>query len=171
MSRDEGAYAYLGKMAMMGELPYVDFYEMKPPLLYYLYGIGGVSIWNGDTGLRFALFLVMVSSSLIFLIVKRFYSPSSGILSAAVFSFLSLNLYMMGFTMVAEHLVNVFILASIFVGLQLQNSPKTIGWALSGLLLGIAVLVKQVAVVFVPMVLFLIFNAELKTKPYRDSNQ
>ncbi|MBP6399240.1 MAG: glycosyltransferase family 39 protein [Saprospiraceae bacterium] len=168
MSRDEGAYAYLGKMAMNGELPYVDFYEMKPPLLYYLYGIGGVIFGTGDTGLRlFALFLIMVSSSLIFLIVKRFYSPSSGILSAAVFSFLSLNLYTMGFTMVAEHLVNVFILASILVGLQLQNSPKTIGWALSGLLLGIAVLVKQVAVVFVPMVLFLIFNAELKTKQYR----
>ena len=168
MSRDEGAYAYLGKMAVMGKAPYVDFYEMKPPLLYYLYGLGGLIFGTGDTGLRlFALILIIISGSLIFWIVKRIYSATTGLLSAAVFSFLSLNLYTMGFTMVAEHLVNVFILASILVGFRMQTKQKEYGWALSGLLLGIAILVKQIALVFVPIALFLILNAELKTKQYR----
>lgn len=168
MSRDEGAYAYLGKMAAMGKSPYVDFYEMKPPMLYYLFGLGGIIFGTGDTGLRlFALFLIMVSSSLIFWIVKRNYATTTGLLSAAVFSFLSLNLYTMGFTMVAEHLVNVFILASILIGYNVQKSQKVYGWALSGMLLGMAVLVKQVALVFFPVAIFLILNAEIKTKQYR----
>ena len=52
---------YLGKMAIMGKAPYID-YEMKPPLLYYLYGLGGKIFGFGDHGMRIlALLLVALS--------------------------------------------------------------------------------------------------------------
>ena len=102
MSRDEGAYGYLGKLAAKGLTPYLDFYEMKPPMLYYLYGLGGSLFGFTDLGLRlFGLVLTLCSSLLIFLILSRYVSRHFALVGAALFSILSLNPFAFGFAMVA----------------------------------------------------------------------
>ena len=37
--RDEGTYAYFGQLVLDGKIPYVDFYEMKLPGIYYCYAV------------------------------------------------------------------------------------------------------------------------------------
>ena len=37
--RDEGTYAYFGQLVLDGKIPYVDFYEMKLPGIYYTYAL------------------------------------------------------------------------------------------------------------------------------------
>ena len=48
MERDEGEYAYAGWQILMGKLPYLDFYNMKFPGVYYAYAgifsVAGYSI-------------------------------------------------------------------------------------------------------------------------------
>ena len=50
LERDESAYAYLGQRAGEGLAPYRDFYEMKPPFLFYGYAllnaVFGYSAWG-----------------------------------------------------------------------------------------------------------------------------
>jgi hypothetical protein len=39
LDRDEGTYLYLGQCFMEGYIPYVDFYEIKPPGVFLVYGV------------------------------------------------------------------------------------------------------------------------------------
>ncbi|MBK9105098.1 MAG: glycosyltransferase family 39 protein [Saprospiraceae bacterium] len=116
MNRDEGTYGYLGGLSVKGSIPYVDFYEMKPPVLYYLYGIGGTLFGFSDFGLRFfGLLLNLASGLLIYLILTRYIDKTYALVSSALFAMLSINLYALGFTMVAEHIVNTFVLLSFYL--------------------------------------------------------
>ena len=33
---DEGAYAYMGQRVLAGDVPYRDFFDHKPPVIYYI---------------------------------------------------------------------------------------------------------------------------------------
>ena len=39
LERDESIYSYIGKLALNGGKPYVDFFEMKPPVMFYSYAL------------------------------------------------------------------------------------------------------------------------------------
>jgi hypothetical protein len=154
LSRDEGAYGYLGKMAIQGKIPYVDFHEMKPPLLYYFYGLGGALFGFNDTGMRiFALVLTLLSSIFIFFIIKEFSDTVSGLVGAAFYSFVSMNMFCFGFSMVAEHIINVLILGAICLMVRTKKKILLNNFFL-GIIFAIDVLVKQSAFLFFPLFLF-----------------
>lgn len=154
MTRDEGAYGYLGKLAAKGFTPYVEFYEMKPPLLFYLYGLGGSLFGFTDLGLRlFGLLLNLSSCILIFLILRRYISKSYAMVSSALFAMLSINPFAFGFTMVAEHIVNTLLLLSIFLAHK-SYGPKGFKFLIiGGAVFSMAILTKQSAIVFAPLFL------------------
>lgn len=155
LSRDEGTYALLGKMAMQGKIPYIDFYEMKPPMLYYLFGMGGDILGYSETGLRmFLLFISLVSCFLIFKILRKDTNISIASLGAATYSFLSLNLYAFGFAIVAEHLVNLMVILSVYFILSTTFKMK---YFFAGLAMAIGIFTKQTAVLFAPVMLILVY--------------
>ncbi len=166
MSRDEGTYGYLGKLAAKGLTPYLDFYEMKPPMLFYLYGLGGTLFGFTDLGLRlFGLLLTLCSSLLIFMILCSYISKHFAFVGAALFSILSLNPFAFGFAMVAEHLVNTLVLVSIYL---VHKSYDQKGFAyvlLAGAAFATAILTKQTAILFSPVFL-LCFILARQQKPW-----
>ncbi len=166
MSRDEGAYGYLGKLAAKGLTPYLDFYEMKPPMLYYLYGLGGSLFGFTDLGLRlFALLLTLCSSLLIFLILNKYISKHFALLGAALFSILSLNPFAFGFAMIAEHLVNTLVLLSIYLVHKSYDRKGFLFLLLAGAAFASAILTKQTAILLSPVFL-LYFVLERRYKPW-----
>jgi hypothetical protein len=166
MTRDEGAYGYLGKLAVKGFTPYVDFYEMKPPLLFYLYGLGGSLFGFTDSGLRlFGLVLNLASCILIFFILSRYIQKHYAMVSAALFTMLSINPFAFGFTMVAEHIVNTFLLLSIFLAHKSYDLKGFKFLLMGGAAFSIAILTKQSAVVFAPLFL-LFFILERNKQPW-----
>lgn len=166
MTRDEGAYGYLGKLAASGFTPYVDFYEMKPPFLFYLYGLGGGVFGFSDLGLRlFGLFLNVVSCLLIYLTLKRYVQKPYALISAAMFALLSVNPYVFGFTMVAEHIVNALVLLSVYLVHKSYDLKGLKFLILAGASFAIAILTKQTAIVLSPVFL-LIFILEKNKKPW-----
>lgn len=166
MSRDEGAYAYLGRLAARGFTPYIDFYEMKPPMLFYLYGLGGSVFGFTDIGLRlFALLLNLCSSVLIFLILRYYMARHYALVAAALFAVFSLNPFAWGFSMVAEHLVNTLVLSAFLLLHQGVNQKGYLYAILAGVAFAMAVLTKQTAVLISPVIL-LYAIVERKRKPW-----
>lgn len=169
MTRDEGTYGYLGKLAMKGFTPYVDFYEMKPPMLYYLYGLGGTLFGFSDVGLRlWGMVMNLLAGIMIYLILRRYTASAYAWIAAALFSLLSLNLFAYGYTMVAEHIINALLLVSIYL-VHLRDQPRG-PWflVLGGVSFALAVLTKQTAILLAPVYLLLFLFTPSRQSWWKD---
>lgn len=154
LERDESAYAYLGKRAIEGLAPYRDFYEMKPPLLFYGYGLLDLIFGYSHAGLRWgAWFLTCLMCGAIYLIGRSFFGPKYGLVAALVLALFSANPYTSMVFAESELLVMALALYGIWFLcrlLQEKEHPKQEHWWLmgAGLLIGSSVMVKQSAVFF-----------------------
>lgn len=156
MTRDEGTYSYMGRLAMKGFTPYQDFYEMKPPALYYLYGAGASIFGYTDLGLRiFGLVVNLISAFLLYLIIKRYAGHVYAVVAAALFTLMTINPYTFGLTMVAEHIVNPLLLLAFYLAHK-GDDKKGVWWLiLAGVSFALAILTKQTAIVISPVFLLL----------------
>ena len=152
LERDEGTYAYFAQLLLDGATPYLSFYEIKPPGLYYAYAL--LLALFGDTlrGLHTAfLFVNLGSTLLLFLIGRKLLSPLGGAIVAAAFAILSLGPEVLGFTAQSEHLVVLFVAASLYAMLLARESRRTSLFVASGTLVALACMVKQAAL---PLLVF-----------------
>ena len=63
LERDESLYAYFGKIALGGGIPYYDFYEMKPPMLFYSYALLIAVFGYSATGVHLAVVALAVANT------------------------------------------------------------------------------------------------------------
>lgn len=154
LERDESAYAYLGKRAIEGLAPYRDYYEMKPPLLFYGYGLLDLIFGYSHAGLRWgAWFLTLLMCGGTYLIGRSFFGPKYGLITALVLALFSANPYTSMVFEESELLVMALALYGIWLLcrlLQEKANPRKEHWWLigAGLLIGSSVMVKQSAVFF-----------------------
>ena len=143
LSRDEGSYAYLGRLAMQGKIPFKDFYEMKPPLLYYAYGLGNLLFGYSTTGLHvFSMILNLATAFFIYYLSKNFVSKPLSVLASAIYLIFCISEGGFGFAMVSEHIVNLLSIIAIFF---LFNENTRYHLIYSGVFFGLAISVKQSA--------------------------
>ena len=149
LERDESVYYYLGKTALEGGRPYYDFYEMKPPGLFYSYALlVGIFGYSG-LGPHLALLFVSLSNTLFtYLIARKLGGKSMAFIAAAAFVFFSLNPGASGLYLVAEHVVLLWGLPGIWLALGYPDKPAATRMLLSGIFLSLSMLVKQTAAVF-----------------------
>ncbi|MBI3258400.1 MAG: glycosyltransferase family 39 protein, partial [Ignavibacteriae bacterium] len=69
---------------------YIDYLEIKPPLLFLFYGIGGTLFGNSDISYRFFDFLwqLLTIYSLLYCVQRLTQRKVTGIISAAVYAVL-----------------------------------------------------------------------------------
>ncbi len=144
IERDEGSYAYMGQLLLQGEVPYQDFYEMKPPALYYSYAVLS-ALSGGNIALMhvwMAVFLAL-GGMLLFYLVRRWLDDGAGLIATLSYAVLAMTPYASGFSIQAEHLVAVFAIAGLWAltrGLQRFTIMMLLA---GGLLLSWGVLIKQ----------------------------
>lgn len=145
LNRDEGTYAYLGKVAMSGGVPYWDFYEMKPPGLYYFYGMLGGMFGYGESGLRIGLMaLNILNAWWIYKISSELFKEKApSMVAAALFLVFSLSQGVFGHSAVAEQPVIAFVLPSLFLLVRSKSRRDLIG---AGILMALAMTMKQSAI-------------------------
>ena len=148
LERDEGEYAYLGQLILQGEWPYLAAHNMKLPGTYYAYAAILGLLGETDVAIRTAL--VAVNAATILLVAalaRRFAGEAAALTAAAVYAALTLGTAMLGFTANAEH----FVLLPAVAGLLLlaQDAPSRARLGAAGLLLGLAVVMKQPGAFFV----------------------
>jgi Dolichyl-phosphate-mannose-protein mannosyltransferase len=150
LERDEGEYAYAGQLLLQGIPPYKLAYSMKFPGTYVAYAITMFLFGQTITAIHLGLLLVnCATSALIFFIGKRLLNSTVGIVAAASYALLSVSPSVLGLAAHATHFVVLPVLGSAFLLLNKQSRLGIGRLLLSGLLMGLGLLMKQPAFFFI----------------------
>jgi 4-amino-4-deoxy-L-arabinose transferase-like glycosyltransferase len=157
---DEGAYSLGARFISQGLLPYQDFTLVHPPLydlvLASVYKIFGYSFFDGRY-LSIALSLACIV--LIYLVGKKMYHSTAGLVAAALFA-VSPGMVYFGRRVVQETMGIFLILLAIYFAIDFIQSRKKNRAFLCGLALGLAVATKYL---FIPAVVAIIMAIILLT--------
>ena len=154
LERDEGEYAYAGQLILQGIPPYALAYNLKLPGTYAAYAAIMAVFGQSAAGIRLGLLLINAATIvLVFLLAKTLAGSISGSLTgfvaATTYAVLSNLPSLLGFAGHATHFVVLFALAGILVLLRALNGRRgPLVFFCSGLLLGIAFLMKQPGIAF-----------------------
>jgi hypothetical protein len=152
LERDEGEYAYAGQLILQGVPPYLEAYNMKFPGTYYAYALSMALFGETPRGIRLGLILVNAGTTLLlFAMGRRLFGSFGGVVTAVTFVLLSLDRWNLGIFAHATHFVLLPALAGLYLLMGAPESRRALWFLASGLLLGVAVLMKQHAAAFLPL--------------------
>jgi len=154
LERDEGEYAYAGQLMLQGIPPYKVAYNMKFPGTYAAYAVIMSIFGQTIAGIHLGLLLVNAASIvLIFFLGQRLVNYTAGIAAAASYAVLSVSPSVLGFAGHATHFVMLPVLGGALLLLHEFGRQRPGRLFASGLLFGLALLMKQ------PGVFFILFGA------------
>ncbi len=150
LERDEGEYAYAGQLILQGIPPYELAYNMKLPGTYAAYA--AIMEIFGQTAAAIRLGLLLINAAtivLVFLLVQQLAGRLAAFVAGTTYAVLSILPATLGFAAHATHFVVLLALAGILVLLRALESPRGLPLFFgSGLLLGVAFLMKQPGLAF-----------------------
>lgn len=149
LERDEGEYAYAGQLMLNGIPPYQLAYSMKFPGTDAVYALI-MSIFGQTTaGIHLGLLVVNIATvAIIFILGRRLIDSITGIAAAASYAVFSASPSVLGLAAHATHFVMLAVLSGALLLLHPAPSKKVL--FVTGLLFGVAVLMKQPAIFFIP---------------------
>ena len=152
LERDEGEYAYAGQLILEGIPPYALAYNMKFPGTYYAYGalmaLFGQTPWGIRAGL---LCLHVLTMTLVFSLGRRIVGTLAAGAGTCAFALLALDRWSMGVFAHATHFVVLPVVGGLLLlhpGLKDGRAWRLVG---AGVLMGIAISMKQQAIFFAPL--------------------
>jgi 4-amino-4-deoxy-L-arabinose transferase-like glycosyltransferase len=149
LERDEGEFAYAGQLMLQGIPPYKLFYNMKLPGIYAAYAVLMLFFGQGVSGIHFGFLLVNLAASLLlFRLARRFLDVPGAVAASASYALLSTSPVVLGLWAHATHFVVAAALAGLLLLLRGEDSGKPSLFFCSGLLFGVACLMKQPGGVF-----------------------
>jgi len=149
LERDEGEYAYVAQMLLAGKLPYEHVHSMKLPGVSVAYALALFVFGDSAASVRALLWIVnTLSIVLVFILGRRLLDTTAGAVAAAGFGLVSLSPSVLGLAAHATHFVMLFVLAGLWFLLRGVDSGRLSTLALSGVMFGIAFMMKQPGLVF-----------------------
>jgi 4-amino-4-deoxy-L-arabinose transferase-like glycosyltransferase len=159
LERDEGEYAYAGQLILHGIPPYKEAYNMKLPGTYAAYAVILAVFGQTPTGIHLGVALVNACTIvLVFLIGRALLDEAAGLVAAAAFGLMSASPSVLGLAGHATHFVTFFAMLGVYLLLRVEDTGsaklsnslthQSLGCALSGLMFGLAFLMKQHGVFF-----------------------
>jgi hypothetical protein len=150
LERDEGEYAYMGQAILHGGVPYLVAHNMKLPGAYYVYAAVMAAFGQTTTAVHLGLLLGDAAAIVLVAVLGwRLLDVTTGLVAAAAYATLALGSAVLGQAAQAEHFLVVALLAGMVV---LAGDPPTRARALlAGGAFGVAVLMKQHAIAFLPL--------------------
>lgn len=147
---DATLFAYGGRLVLDGRIPYRDFWDNKPPLIFYLEALGywcfGTS-WLGPTLIQAAVFLLTVVA---FAWLARKLYPTSQAARMTFLGLVTFGLSLPVFMMDGANLTETYLLAFVPVCLTLldpwRREAHPLRWFASGIVAGLAFLLRPNAI-------------------------
>ncbi|GEM_PF-741279 len=151
--RDEGGYGYIAQVMQHGGLLYRDVVDIKPPGIYVLYYIAQMLFgWGAGPGVRlFASLICLLTLPFLYLITRRMASSNAGLVAALLFGLITPSPRLMGCFAFCEVFMFLPIVAAFYlflVALGERGMKSHIYFIISGFLIGVAFMIKPVALFF-----------------------
>src|SRR4030042_2543244 len=148
--RDEGEYAYAGRLMLQGIPPYSLVYNMKFPGIYAAYAFIMAVFGQTRAAVHFGLLIVnAVTILLVFLLVRSLIDTFTGVFAAAAFAVLSISKPVQGIFANAEHFILLFALSGLVLLLFSIDRKNLLLLLIASLLLGFGFVIKQHGIFFV----------------------
>ena len=150
LERDEGEYAYIAWRLGYNEFPYRDWFDQKPPAVFYVYRLAVMLPFEAVRAIHFvALLFSATSACALFFLGLRFMGRFWAWLAAAVFAILAVDPLLEGTAANTElFMLCPLILSQIALVTAINRQKKTVLFMLlAGALTGVAFMFKQVAIV------------------------
>jgi 4-amino-4-deoxy-L-arabinose transferase-like glycosyltransferase len=173
LERDEGEYAYAGQLLLQGVPPYSAAYNMKFPGTYAAYALIMAAFGQTIGGIHLGLLLVNIATILLlFLLGRRLLGEVAGAVAAASYALLSISQMVNGVFAHATHFVVLPVVAGWLLALAALAPGRgrrgaTAFLLVAGMLFGIALIMKQHAVFFVPFGMALPYLARRRDGGWR----
>ncbi len=125
LGRDEGGYAYMGRLLLDGGLPYIDAVNHKPPLIFFIYSVALSIFPNTTSGIHIFLHIYNFLTLLCvyFLAVRVFRSKEAGLFAALSYGILSIAHSILGSTGSSE----LFMMLPVAISLLLVLKAEGMG--------------------------------------------
>jgi hypothetical protein len=163
LERDEGEYAYAGQLILQGISPYQLAYNMKLPGTYAAYAVILAIFGQTPSGIHTGLLVVNAATTLIiFLITRRLLDALAAVVAASSYGLLSTSPSVLGLAAHAAHFVVLAGTAAVLVLLKAIESRRTGLFFCSGLLAGVAFVMKQPGIVFLVFAGMYLLKSEWK---------
>src|SRR6202012_1960180 len=160
LERDEGEYAYMGQLILHGVPPYETAYNMKFPGTYLGYAVIMGLFGETPQGIHFGVMLMTTATAfMLFWLGKKMLDEVAGGVAAASYAVMAASPSMLGLSGHATHFCAFFATAGTCLLWQARRNNQSFTLAASGIMFGLAVLMKQ-HVVFIAMWAGLAFAAE-----------
>jgi hypothetical protein len=170
LQRDEGEYAYAGQLLLQGIPPYQVAYNVKLPGTYAAYAAILWIFGQTPAGIHSGLLLLNAATALLlFMVGLRLFEMPAAAFAGMSYLLLSSSRSVLGFQGHATNFVVFFALAGILLMLEaLDKNSIWLLWA-SGLLFGMAILMKQHGVFFLGFAVLYLMLREYRQRLGRRS--
>ncbi|MGE3820932.1 MAG: ArnT family glycosyltransferase [Isosphaeraceae bacterium] len=149
---DEAIYGYIGKRLNDGAVMYRDLTENKPPLGYWLFA-GAVAI-GGPTELTIRLMplpFVLATTAIVWWVARRLQGDLAALIASLTFALVSTDPFLYGESANMEHMINLCSFSALAFLLAARSRPGGAASFASGVMLGLATLIKQTSALNVPL--------------------
>jgi len=149
LERDEGEYAYMGQLMLQGIPPYQMAYTMKLPGTCAAYAVIMAVFGQTTVGIRLGIIVVIsLCAILVFLLGKYLHGLLAGTVAGITYSFLAIRPGVMGMGGHPTHFIVLTALAGILLLFRAMHRERTVLFFVSGLMFGLAFLMKQPGILF-----------------------
>jgi len=167
LERDEGEYAYMGKLILNGIMPYEEAYSMKLPGTSFMYALMMGLFGKSITGIHLGLLLInSLTAFLLFFSFRKLFNSLVAFVAAAGYALFSVSPNMLGFAAHATQFVTFFVGLGLWFYSRYADEQKWKYAVFTGLALGMSFLMKQQAAFFLVFggLLFLMTATTKKVK-------
>ena len=150
LERDEGEFAYIGRLLLRGEAPYGGAGNHKFPGAYLAYAAIMALFGQSASGIHLGFLVVnLTNTTLLFFLGRRLSGEAAGVAAAAAWGVMSMSPGVFGNAGHLTHLVMLAVLAGLLLLWRALESGNRWQLAASGVCLGMSVVVRQTSLVFV----------------------
>jgi 4-amino-4-deoxy-L-arabinose transferase-like glycosyltransferase len=146
LERDEGEYAYIAQRWWLGEVPYRDSFDQKPPGVFAAYAVIQKTLGTSPAAIHWGTQVYTLGTlALIYLVGRELFGATAGLVAALLAAFMTADVCVLGQSANTETFMILPLTAAFLATLRARDRASCAWALLAGVCGSLALLCKQVA--------------------------